>query len=351
MKAVAKEERRVAYPLVLIFALIAAGIVISGYFYYRNYERHFRAEAESQLSAVAELKVNELAQYRKERLWDADTLFNNATFSGLVRRFLEHPEDAEAPGQLQDWAAKYLVTEQYDLVCLFDAQGVIRMAVPAEPPVSSFVSQNISEILRSGRVIFQDFTRNEHDQQAYLSLVVPIFDESDTNRPLGVLALRINPETYLYPFIKRWPTRSQTAETLLVRRDGNDALFLNELKFQTNTALNLRVPLENTDAPAVKAILGEKGIVEGVDYRGEPVLAALRTISDSPWSLVAKMDTAEVYAPMLAPAQISRRLMSRMISLNRSRSGAYTSAVSMRATRNHGESGMACKAASVGIPR
>jgi hypothetical protein len=104
MEAVVKEERRVAYPLVLIFALIAAGIVTSGYFYYRNYERHFRAEAESQLSTVAELKVNELVQYRKERLWDADTLFNNATFSRLVRRFPEHPEDAEALPQLQEWA-------------------------------------------------------------------------------------------------------------------------------------------------------------------------------------------------------------------------------------------------------
>jgi hypothetical protein len=104
MEAVVKEERRVAYPLVLIFALIAAGIVTSGYFYYRNYEWHFRAEAGSQLSTVAELKVNELVQYRKERLWDADTLFNNATFSRLVRRFPEHPEDAEALPQLQEWA-------------------------------------------------------------------------------------------------------------------------------------------------------------------------------------------------------------------------------------------------------
>ena len=61
---------------------------------------------------------------------------------------------------------------------------------------------------------------------------MPILDGSDQTRPLGVLALQIDPETYLYPFIKRWPTPSQTAETLLVRRDGNDVLFLNELKFQ-----------------------------------------------------------------------------------------------------------------------
>ena len=51
MKAVAKEERRVAYPLVLIFALLAAGIVTSCYFYHRNYERHFRAVAGRRLAA------------------------------------------------------------------------------------------------------------------------------------------------------------------------------------------------------------------------------------------------------------------------------------------------------------
>ena len=97
MKAVVKEERRVAYPLVLIFALLAAGIVTSCYFYHRNYERHFRAVAGRQLSAIAELKVDELAQYRRERLWDA-------AFSRLVRRFLDHPEDTEAQQQLHVWA-------------------------------------------------------------------------------------------------------------------------------------------------------------------------------------------------------------------------------------------------------
>jgi len=115
-------------------------------------------------------------------------------FPGWCGRFLEHPEDAEAQPQVERWAAKYLGTEQYDLICLFDAQGVIRMAVPVEPPISSFLSQNVPELLRSGRVTLQDFTRNEHDRRVYLALLVPIFDESDASRPLGVLAMRINPE-------------------------------------------------------------------------------------------------------------------------------------------------------------
>jgi PAS domain S-box-containing protein len=306
-------KRRTPSVLVLIFVLLIAGIVTGGYRYYRNYERQFRDEAGRQLSVIAELKADELAEYRKERLGDAATFFKNAAFSGLVRRFLEHPEDAEAQQQIEDWSAKYLATDHYDLVCLFDAQGVIRLAVPAEPPISSFVARHISEFLRSGQVTLQDFHRSEHDQQVYLALLAPILDESDANRPLGVLALRIDPATYLYPFIRRWPTPSRSGETLLVRREGNDALFLNELKFGTNTALNLRIPLANTNAPAVKAVLGQEGIVEGMDYRGVPVLAALHAIPDSPWFLVAKMDTAEVYAPLRERLRLTILLVSLLL--------------------------------------
>ena len=286
-----------AYTLVLTFAILASGIVVGGTFYYRNYKQHFRAEAENQLSAIAKLKVDELVEYRKERWGDAATFLNNTAFSGLVRRFLEHPGDTDAQQQIQEWGVKYMATDQYDLICLFDAQGVVRMSVPAgRPPISALNSQRVSEVLRSGQVAFQDFNRNEHDQRIYLTLMVPILDRSDHSQALGVLALRINPDTYLYPFIQRWPTPSRTAETLLVRRDGTNALFLNDLKFQTNTALNLRISLGKTNMPAVKAVLGQEGVVEGVDYRGETVLAVLHAIPDSPWFLVALMDNAEVYA-------------------------------------------------------
>ena len=299
MRAVKKEERRVAYPLVLVLVILSLGIVVGGIFYYRHYERQFRAGIEQQLSAIAELKADELAQYRKERLGDATTFFQNAAFSGLVRRFLDHPDDADAQEQLRLWLDKYQTYYQYDRVFLLDTQGVERISTPVTAaPVSAVVSQRVAEVLQSREITFQDFHRHEHNQQIYLTLLVPIFDGADPSRALGVLALRIDPKTYLYPFIQRWPTPSRTAETLLVRRDGNDALFLNDLKFRTNAALNLRISLENTNIVAVKAMLGQQGIVEGTDYRGEPVVAALSAIPDSPWFLVARMDAAEVYAPL-----------------------------------------------------
>jgi PAS domain S-box-containing protein len=299
MKAVENAEWRASFTLLVIFGILSFGIVAAGYLYYRNYERQFRTEVDRQLSAIAELKASELVQWRKERLGDGAMIFKNAAFFSLTRRFFEKPEDAEAQRQLQAWVEKFGTIFRYDHARLLDVQGVTRMSVPAgRPPMSSAVSQRIPEVLRSGQMMFQDFYRNEQDHRIYLAVLVPILDEQDVSRSLGVLVLRIDPTTYLYPFINRWPTPSRTAETLLVRREGNDALFLNELRFRTNTALNLRISLEQKDVAAVKAALGQEGIVEGKDYRGEPVIADVRAIPDTPWFLVTRMDTAEVYAPL-----------------------------------------------------
>ncbi len=283
----------------VVFLLLAAGIFSVGAFHYRNYKRHYRAEVEQQLSAVAALKVGELATWREERMADGSILFRNAPFAALVRRVLERPGDAEAQRSIQAWLGKYVVSYHYHQVRLLDTQGVTRLSVSGgRAPAGSTLVRRASEALRSKRVIFQDFYRDEHDQRIYLAILVPILDETDSQRALGTLVLCIDPKTYLYPFIKRWPTPSQTAETLLVRREGNEAVFLNELRFQTNTALNLRFPLDRLTLPAAQAASGREGLMEGTDYRGGAVVAALRAIPDSPWSLIARMDVMEVDAPV-----------------------------------------------------
>jgi len=232
-------------------------------------------------------------------LGDAATFYKNSAFSTLVRRCFENPQDMEALRHLRSWIGHVQSAYQYDRISLMDAQGVTRISIPAgQPPVLSAISQRIPEVLRSGQVNFQDFYRNDHDQRIYLAVLVPILDEKDGSRPLGIIVLRINPETYLYPLISRWLTSSRTAETLISRQEGNDILFLNELKYQKNTALRLRVSMENKRLPSVQAALGQEGIVEGIDYRGVPVIADVRRVPDSPWFLVARIDSAEVYTPI-----------------------------------------------------
>jgi len=300
MKTIAASElRRAPYILLAIFIMLAAGIIAAGCLYYQHYKENYRVEVERRLSAIAELKVNELVRWRNDRLSDAGIFYKNAIFSALVRRFLETPDGVEAQGQIRTWLTQTRTAYKYDRITLLDAQGLERISVPAASESGvPHPAGDIAEVLRSREVTFLDFHRHAPDGPTCLDVLIPILDGQDENRAIGTLTLHINPATYLYPLINQWPTPSRTAETLIIRREGNEAVFLNELKFQKNTALNLRVPLENKELPAVKAALGQEGIVEGIDYSGTPVIAAVRAVPDSPWFLVARMGTSEVYAPL-----------------------------------------------------
>jgi PAS domain S-box-containing protein len=289
------------YPLhlIAIFFLLSAGIILAGYLYYRNYENEFRSKVEQELSAIAEMKVDELVDWKEERMKDAAVFFRNDNFSDRVQRYLASPENLEAKTRLRIWMVQFQANSQYDSLFLLDSQSIRRMSVPAETgPAAAHLARNAAESMRSGKIMFLDFHRDGPDRPIHLSILVPILDLQERSRAIGVLVLRIDPERYLYPFVNRWPTHSQTAETLIVRRDGDNALFLNELRFRKNSALNLRIPLKSIQTPAVKAVLGQTGIVEGNDYRGVPVIADVRPVPDSPWFLVARMDVSEVYAPL-----------------------------------------------------
>jgi PAS domain S-box-containing protein len=285
-----------AFIHILVFIVLTSGIFTMGYLYFRNFDRRYRTEVEHRLSGVAELKVSELVQFRKERQGDAAMFLNNRVFSTYVRRFLRNPKDGEASRGLRSWLIALRNNYQYDKIMLLDARGILHLSTADTlGPIDSTISHQCAGTLSERRVVFQDFYRSDLDNRVYLSLLVPIFAEA---KPLGVLVLRIDPTVYLYPYIQNWPSPSKTSETLIVRRDGDSALYLNELRFFRNAPLMLRMPLTNENVAAVRAVLGREGVAEGIDYRGKAVVADVRAVPDSPWFLVARTDIAEINGPV-----------------------------------------------------
>ena len=116
--------------------------------------------------------------------------------------------------------------------------------------------------------------------------------------PFGVLTTGIDPETYLYPLLETWPAPSASGETVMVRRDGDEAVFLSRLRGRQNSSVNFSVPMSRTEIAVVQAAGGKEGNVEALDTRGVPIFAALRRVPDTPWYLVAKMNADEVEAPV-----------------------------------------------------
>jgi PAS domain S-box-containing protein len=115
---------------------------------------------------------------------------------------------------------------------------------------------------------------------------------------VAALVLRAPFNRHLDTLIRSWPTVSASAESLLVRRDGDSVLFLNELRHRPDNGLNLRLPLSESIV-ASRAVQGAApGLASAPDYRGVEVLAAYRPVAGTDWFLIAKVDRDEVMAPV-----------------------------------------------------
>jgi PAS domain S-box-containing protein len=329
-KAVEDAGPRAWYPLVLIFAIVASGIFAGGFLSYRNYERHFRTRIEEELSAITELKVGQIVRWRYERMLDAHYLQSTPDVARRALDVLAQPADRGRRQMFTSWLEAMFTGGAYEQELLLDDRLSVGLVYPegTSTVLSEAALGAAQQALRSQEAVLSGLHREREDSPVYLSLMVPLVvrrestgdkvpaagkDSSPADRSAGLLVLQVNAQKDLYPLIQFWPTPSRTAETLLVRREGNDALFLNNLKFRTNTALKLRIPLARTNVASVKAVLGQEGIVEGTDYRGEPVLASLRAIPDTPWRMVARMDLAEVYAPLRERLWLTILLMAALL--------------------------------------
>ncbi|MEI6155296.1 MAG: PAS domain S-box protein, partial [Deltaproteobacteria bacterium] len=295
----ARKENRTSFYLLTIFVLLTAGIIFTGVLFYRSYKKQYRTDVENQLKSIADLKVGELVQWRKERLGNGNIFYKNDVFTELVKRYFKDQNDADAKKRILAWMGKVYSAHNYNAVFLLDTQCTKRILLPekTETPKAA-ISPNVYNSLKSGKIVFEDFYRNETLQKTFLKVLAPVIDEKNNHQLIAVMELRIDPEVYLYPLINKWPVPSRTSETLLARREGNEAVYLNELKFQKNTALNLRISLEKKEILTVKAMLGEIGVKDGLDHRGQKVIGYVCRVPDSPWFFVARTDKAEVFAPL-----------------------------------------------------
>ncbi|NPV60471.1 MAG: PAS domain S-box protein [Actinobacteria bacterium] len=285
--------RWIAAYLVAAAVLAAAGILLA--LYLRD---DARRRAQDELSAVADLKVEQITNWLDERLADARVAMESPFFSREVARFLADPTDAALEAELLQWMRSRVVAYGYSAAFLLDVEGNAALSLnPRGDPLGEHAREIALGCIARGEAAISDLHRGDGDGDIHLDLAAPVTPGPGL-APVGALVLRIDPHDFLYPFIQSWPTPSETAETLLVRREGEEVLFLNELRHRANTALELRLPLEEEDLPAARAARGEEGIVAGRDYRGVEVLAALRSVPGTNWGLVAKVDASEVYSPV-----------------------------------------------------
>jgi two-component system, cell cycle sensor histidine kinase and response regulator CckA len=288
--------------LIGVFILSSLTMIGGGYYYYRKEIRDIQAEKYGELKAISELKISELVAWREERIGDARMATTGVARAELLR-WLANPGDLGARSAVRDYAEALASSYGYQNILLVGLDGNILFSrIASLTQLEQTAKDLASRATRERDVVFGDFFRCPICAQVHLDVAAPILDK--TERPVAALILRSDPERLIYPLIQSWPTPSKSAETLLIRREGDEVLFLNTLRHSSKPALTVRRSLSNLDLPAASAVSGYIGAKVGRDYRGVEVVADTRPVPGTQWFMVAKVDTDELLAAVTSQGAI-----------------------------------------------
>lgn len=298
----------------LAFLAFFSAIAVSGSFYISRQFEASRQTKQYELTAIADLKAGQISNWYGDRMSGARVIFDTPAIRRQAEKYLNQAADAGERQELLAWMEKVRSEYGYRFMVLYGADGVARCTAPVgkEPPKLAG-NREFQAALRAGGVQAGDLRRDQAEggREIHFDIMIPIGGKPGGGAPAkGVWLLRIDPYSFLYPLVQSWPTPSRTAETLLVRQEGEDVLFLNELRHRPESALNLRRPLaRDASLAAAQAIMGREGITERPDYRDVPTLAAMRRVAGTPWYMVAKMDCEEIYAPLRERSRMTMLLL------------------------------------------
>lgn len=273
----------VAVAALAILALVASSATLT----YRDR----RAKEEVRLRAVAELKAAQVGAWIAERVQDAEFLRSSEVFS---RMYLRYREGESLPGesQLEARLEAYRAAKGYRNIRIFDHEGhelrVVGTALrPAAGPTRSAVRRAAAE----HRVVVAEI-RSEGDSAvpAQMIFVVTLPDIGKRHGPTLVLAA--DSREVLFRRLLQWPFPSQTAEVVLLLRDGLEPRPMSPVRTGAQGIAALRALRLAAPPGSQKAVPGPQELRIG----NEPYLGVARPVPGTDWALLAMVAKSELYA-------------------------------------------------------
>ncbi|MBN2829969.1 MAG: PAS domain S-box protein [Candidatus Cloacimonetes bacterium] len=290
---------------ILLFFVFSLIIGMGGIVYLKLQIELVRQKAIEQISTVADMRVLYVHKWYADQIKNVKYLFGHKELYHRTNLLIAGSIDSEMREDLEDFRQNIKAHFNYYEIALFDVNGRLHStSSDSHLPTRNEVLKRMDELREKHDLVVSDLTLfhladNIDSLAIHIDYWLPVFKTGTDSVLVGAWYLQKNPHVTFYPSIQSWPEHSKTAETLLVRKEGDSVVFLNELRHKKHTALNLHFPLaEKKNLPAVIAIEERAQITEGYDYRDVLVLSALRKIPDTPWYLVSKIDCGEVYKPI-----------------------------------------------------
>jgi len=295
-----RQKPAIPWLLIVLFVIISASSILLGLFYYKSQKRRLLNDKNLELSTIADLKVRQIAQWRSERVADAILIGENKPFVKLLYDFLNSMDNNTIRSDIVPALKTVTRNIEYKNIILIDSNGKFRgHYLGQDTVIGDYLKTQIPGLMKLKSGILTDLHEVRNISYIHLDLIIPLINnwQKDTT-VFGLLALRIDPEEILYPLVKGWPVPRKSAEALLIRQEGEEVLYLNELRFKMNSKLVLRKSVSEEKLPEAMAVRGVEATIDGIDYRGAPVISAMKKVPGSQWYLTAKINHSEVFSAL-----------------------------------------------------
>ncbi len=290
-----KQKPAIPWPLIILFLALSAGELVVGLLYYRHQRTHMLNDSKQELSAIANLMVRTLTQWRNERINDGNSLRENMSVYTRFSEYVNNQNDSKLRNELTRNLQALVDNYDYASAIFLDSDFLVRLNYPEKDSIiGSRLRKTLPEILKKGEVRITDIHRISEVNYDHLDLVIPLSKKDQTEISIfGTLVLRIDPREVLFPLIRTWPLPSRTSEAYIVRQDGNEVIYLSRLKYSDSTGY-LRKSITEEKLEAAMALQGIQESHDAIDYRGIKVVAAMKKVPELPWFMVAKVDREEI---------------------------------------------------------
>jgi len=292
------DSKKKTFSLLVILCLV---IISAGYFFYKYEEKYITQKKYIELKTITDLKQQQLEQWLNEKIAEVNSSAKSYFFGKAISSWIYNIRNDQLKNEILNRIKIIQQEFHYENILIFSNDSNLLMSSSSHPEeLDLIVKQKLEETYKNRKITFTDLYYSSVNEKIHYDIVAPIFN--DKKNIIALILFRSDPNQFLFPLIQTWPTPSPSAETAVLRREGDNVLFLNNLRHKKNTALNLKVSITETEVLSVQSALGKEGFVEGIDYRGVPAVGDIRKIPFNNWIMLSKVDKSEIYAELFVLA-------------------------------------------------
>lgn len=279
--------------LILLLTLsLTPCIILSAFFYHLTYD-YINDEVVRTLNSEV-TRTQALILNIFERYYDRVRLVTSRSLlrTNLIAYETEHkPEQQKAIVSFINNAVE--AVPGFQSIAVYDASGFLVAATELAHASEQFPYQELFDPKNLYNRIVHIVANSEHDHVASIAVPLVLNDRS-----IGYVIIATDLDDLKKLSLQSMGLGSTEEISIIWTGGGKGGELIFGHKFPLPD--NQTVLRSQAVSPALRKVVDQqmRGVIEAVDYRGEPVLASVRYVEPLQLELVVKIDRAEAYGPL-----------------------------------------------------